>query len=92
MGEPPQSRIVWDEHNLFHLLIERADRGITPEDVEHVLTDPETRVRSLASGADLNIGRAANRRPLAVVTVGVSELYPKTAWWVSERTWRRAHE
>lgn len=92
MAEPPESRVVWDEHNLFHLTVERAHRGITPEDVEHVLRDPDTRVRPLPSGADLNIGRAPNGRPLAVVTVGVNELYPKTAWWVDEKTWRRAHD
>lgn len=92
MGKPPESRIVWDEHNLFHLTVERAARGITPEDVEHVLTDPETRVQRLASAANLNIGRAPNGRPLAVISVGVNELYPKTAWWVSEKTWRRAHD
>jgi len=27
-------QIVWDEHNLFHLLVERRDRGIAVEDVE----------------------------------------------------------
>ena len=89
---PPTVRIVWDEHNLHHLLVERAERGITPEDVEHVLTDLDTMVRPLPAGGDLNIGRAPSGRPLAVVTIGVAELYPKTAWWVSEKVWRRAHE
>jgi hypothetical protein len=90
--EPPIARIVWDEHNLHHLLVERADRGITPEDVEYMLMDPETVVRRLENGAELNIERAPNGRPLAVVTIGVAEPYPRTAWWVSERVWRRAHE
>ena len=92
MDKPPSARIVWDEHNLHHLLVERAERGITPEDVEHMLADANTVVRPLASGAALNIGRAPNGRPMAVITIGVAELYPKTAWWVSEKAWRRAHE
>jgi hypothetical protein len=29
---------------------------------------------------------------MAVITIGVAELYPKTVWWVSEKVWRRAHE
>jgi hypothetical protein len=92
VDKPSSVRIVWDEHNLHHLLVERAERGITPEDIEHVLTDPDTAARALPTGADLNIGRAPSGRPLAVVTIGVAELYPKTAWWVSEKVWRRTHE
>jgi hypothetical protein len=92
VDKSPGARIVWDEHNLHHILIERAERGITPEDIEHMLADPDTVVRPLPTGADLNIGRAPSGRPLAVVTIGMSELYPKTAWWVSEKAWRRAHE
>jgi len=92
VDERPITRIVWDEHNLHHLLVERAERGITPEGVEHLLMDAETVVRRLESGADLNIGRAPNGLPMAVITIGVAELYPKTAWWVSERVWRRARE
>ena len=92
VDNPPTTRIVWDEYNLHHILIERAERGITPEDIEYMLADPDTAVRSLPTGADLNIGRAPSGRPLAVVTIGVAELYPKTAWWVSEKAWRRAHE
>lgn len=92
VDESPVARIVWDEHNLNHLLVARVERGISSEDVEHLLMDAETVVRRLESGADLNIGRAPNGRPLAVITIGVAELYPKTAWWVSERVWRRAHE
>jgi len=92
VDDPPEVRIVWDEHNLFHLVVERAERGITPEDVEHVLADPDTRVQRLSSGGDLRIGRAPSGRPLAVITIGVTELYPKTAWWVTEKIWGRAHE
>ena len=74
MDWSPDVEVVWDERNLFHLLVERAHRGISVDDVEHVLTDPGTRVRRLPTGADLYIGRAASGRPLAVVTVGVAEL------------------
>lgn len=88
----PKVQIVWDEHNLFHLIMERGHRGITVEDVEHVLIDPDTRSRALPTGADLHIGRGPTGRPLAVITVGVAELYPKTAWWVTEKTWRKAHD
>jgi hypothetical protein len=92
VDEPTSARIVWDEHNLYHILVERAERGITPEDIEHLLADPNTVVQPLPSGADFNIGRAPNGRVMAVITIGVAELYPKTVWWVSEKVWRRAHE
>ncbi|MDQ2742425.1 MAG: hypothetical protein M3Z66_09045 [Chloroflexota bacterium] len=92
MEIPPEVQIVWDEHNLFHLLTERGHRGITVEDVEQVLTDPDTRSRTLPTGADLHIGRGPTGRPLAVITVSVAELYPKTAWWLTEKTWRKAHD
>ncbi len=92
MDSSYDSQIVWDEHNLTHLLVERAERGITVEDVEHVLTDTDTRTRSLPTGAELHLGRALSGLPLAVVTIGVAELYPKTAWWITEKAWRRAHD
>jgi hypothetical protein len=76
---PPEVQIVWDKHNLFHLLMERGLRGITVEDVEQVLIDSDTRSRTLPTAADLHIGRGPTGRPLAVITVGVAELYPKTA-------------
>ncbi len=57
-----------------------------------MLIDPDTRSRILPTGAELHIGRGPTRRPLAVITVGVAELYPKTAWWVTEKTWRKAHD
>jgi hypothetical protein len=40
MAELP--RVVWDEANLHHLLVERAERQISCEEVEDVLTDRET--------------------------------------------------
>jgi len=92
MESPHDSQIVWDEHNQTHLLVDRADRGITVEDVEHMLTDPDTRTRPLATGAELHLGRALSGRPLAVVTVGVNELYPKTGWWITQKAWRQAHD
>lgn len=92
MSPQPDIRIVWDEYNLMHLLVDRAERGISIEDVEHVLTDPDTRTRRLPTGAEMHIGRALSGRPLATVTFGVAELYPKTAWWVTERIWRIAHD
>ncbi len=76
----------------MHLLVERAPRGISVEDVEHVLTDPDTRTRSLSTGADIHLGGAPSGRPLAVVTIGVAGLNPRTAWRITEKAWRRAHE
>ncbi|MGI8825536.1 MAG: hypothetical protein ACR2JC_07815 [Chloroflexota bacterium] len=92
METPPNVRIFWDEHNLFHLLTERAHRGITVEDVEHVLTDPDTQSRTLPTAAGPLIGPGPTGRPLAVITVGVAELYAKIAWWVTEKTWRKVHD
>src|SRR5207247_2150920 len=92
VDERRELRVVWDRYNRFHLLVERAYRGISIEDVERVVTDPDTRVQPLPTGGHLRIGRAPNGRFLAVVTIGVSELYPKTAWWASEGAWRRARE
>lgn len=83
--------IVWDEHNLHHLLVDNAQRGISVEDVEAVLNDSETVAMPRPSGAELHIGRAPSSRAMAVVTIGDQEIYPKTAWWTSERSWRRSH-
>ncbi|MGH2364669.1 MAG: hypothetical protein ACRDHX_08460 [Chloroflexota bacterium] len=89
-------RVVWDDENLHHLLVERADREITCEEVEEVLTDPETRHEEARDGRRLAIGRSqAGRplagRPLAVIVIGERELRPSTAWQITEERWREVH-
>jgi hypothetical protein len=84
--------VVWmEDDNLHHLLVDNADRGITPEDVEAVLMDPDTAVVAMPNGHDLYTGRTAMGY-LRVIAMGEREVYPKTAWWCSEDDWREAHE
>jgi hypothetical protein len=83
-------RIRWDEENLYHLLVERADRGILVAEVEEVLLDPATKVvRWHLDGRWDRIGVTRAARPLQVRGLGVFELYPETAWPVSRREWQR---
>lgn len=91
MSNGSRAEVVWDEHNVRHLLVDNARRGITVEDVEAVLLDPDTSVHMLTTGYQLSTGRGLNGRPLVVIAVGDHEIYPVTAYWVSERRWRNAH-
>ncbi len=85
-------RIVWDEGNLHHLLVERADRAITPEEVQEVLMDPFTVVEPGRHGRDRYLGRTASGRCLAVIGLGDEEVRPETAWEITEKRWRAAHD
>jgi len=83
--------VVWDDENLRHLLVERAHREISCQEVEDVLQDSQTTKEAARAGRRLAIGRTKAGRPLAVVFVGELEARPHTAWQVSEARWRRAH-
>jgi uncharacterized DUF497 family protein len=89
MAELP--RVVWDEANLHHLLVERAERQISCEEVEDLLTDRETVQEEANEGRWLAIGRTRSGRPLAVVCIGQQEVRPYTAWQISEQRWSAAH-
>ncbi|HEX3604344.1 MAG TPA: hypothetical protein VH134_00345 [Candidatus Dormibacteraeota bacterium] len=86
-----ETEVVWDEDNLYHLLVTNADRGISPEDVETVIKDRTTAVDPLGNGHDLYTGSIGDRY-LQVIAMGEREVYPKTAWWCDQARWRRAHE
>jgi len=84
-------RVVWDEENIDHLLVQRADRGITCEEVEEVLTDADTKYKEAREGHRLAIGRSKAGRPLAIIVIGEQELRPSTAWQITEERWRQVH-
>jgi len=86
-----ERQVVWEaDDNLRHLLVDNADRGITAEDVEAVLKDPATAIAPLGNGHDRYTGRTVSGRALQVIGMGEREVYPKSAWWVTEDEWRRA--
>ena len=84
--------IAWDEENVRHLLVDNADRGISLEDVEAVIRDPETDVDPQPSGYDFYTGRGVDGRPILVIALGEREVRPRTAIRISEDRWRSAHE
>lgn len=86
----PEIRVLWAEENRHHLLVDRAERGITTHEVDEVLLDPRTRVlRWHPSGRWDRIGLTTAGRPLQVRGVGLLELIPETAWQVSRKEWQR---
>jgi hypothetical protein len=87
-----ERRIVWDDDNLHHLLVERADRAITPEEVEEVLLDEDTAVLRARRGRDRYVGRTSAGRFLEVIALGELDVRPETAWAISEERWRAAHD
>jgi hypothetical protein len=86
-----QITVVWDTANRYHITVERASRGISEDDVEDVLMDPETVAKPRPDGRDLYVGRTRTGRPLAVEAMGEREIYPTKAWPITEDRWRRAH-
>jgi len=88
----PLPQVVWDDENLHHLLVERAARGITCEEVEDVLIGPDTTIASAKYGRRLAIGKTEPGRPLAVIFVGDLERRPYTAWQIPEQRWRQSHD
>lgn len=82
--------IVWDDENIRHLLIDRADRDITIEEVEEILTSPDTVRQPARAGRDRYIGRTAAGRHLAVIAIGDLEVRPETAWAITQSRWRNA--
>jgi hypothetical protein len=74
--------VHWDDENRHHILVERAERGITKAEVEEVLLAGTT-VRWFAkTGRFLAQGRTAAGRCLRVVYVGILQMRPVTAWRV----------
>ena len=82
--------IVWADPedpkgNAYHLLVENAHRGISLEDVEHVINHPDTQVERQETGYDIYLGPAPDgTRMLLVVAMGEREVYPKTAFVVAD--------
>ncbi len=85
-------RIVWDDDNRHHLLVERAHRGITEEEVEEVLLDEDTAVLDARHEGDRCVGRTGAGRFLEVIALGENDVRPETAWEISEERWRAAHD
>jgi hypothetical protein len=84
--------VIKDNENLRHLLEERAEQSITPEEVEDVLLDPKAIIESARASHNRYIGQTTAGRYLAVITLGVTEIRPETAWQITGQRFRRAHE
>jgi hypothetical protein len=83
---------IWDppddpEGNTWHITVTNAHRGISCDDVEAVLCEPETEITPLPSGRDRYLGRLRGR-PVVVIAMGEREVYPVTAIWINEAKWR----
>lgn len=83
----PPLRILWDLENdpagnVQHI----ADHGITLNEVEDVLRNPECTDASRSSGQSIAIGEASTGRTLLVVYEEVDELtvYPITAYDIED--------
>ena len=62
----PWQHILWDDEpggNVDHV----ADNDLTPEDVNHVLRNPESHGVSRSSGRPMAFGHAPDGRRIAVV-------------------------
>lgn len=81
-------RIEWDEHNLRHLLVDNAHRGIEPWEVMEVLKSSRSRARRRGNDRITGrrrrefLGRTASGRLLCVVVevLGPDAVRPITAW------------
>jgi hypothetical protein len=84
-----QVSVHWDDENRRHILVERAERGITRAEVEEVLLAGNT-VRWFAkTGRFFAQGRTAAGHCLRVVYVGILQMRPVTAWRVPGRECER---
>ena len=85
--------VRWDdpddeEGNAFHITREHGDRGITVEDVEHVIATGER--LGTETGYDFYVGRVPGHElPLLVKAYGVDEIYPVRAHWITDVRWRK---
>jgi hypothetical protein len=89
--------IVWDEEddsegNFWHICVE--GHGLTPEEVEDVLRDPESEIEiSRSTGRPTAFGWTSSGERIAVVFEETSEdpriVYPVTAYRVPPRRTKR---
>ena len=73
---------IWTEENTDHL----AQHGVTPEDFEFVLANPEEETISGSSGRPAAIGSAPDGRRLICVYNELDDLYvePVTAYEIED--------
>jgi hypothetical protein len=79
--------IVWDldddpRGNVYHV----AEHGLTTDEVEEVLRNPEREETSQSSGRPIAFGETASGRYIAVIydRVDRDTIYPVTAYEVSD--------
>lgn len=74
--------IIWDDSNTAHI----AEHGLTPDDVDAVLAEPESETISHSSGLPLVFGHTPDGRYILVSFVEVDDdtIYPVTAYPVPE--------
>ena len=73
--------IHWDDENSHHILVERAERGISRAEVEEVLLGSNTVRWFTRRGGRLKaLGSTSTGRCLTVIYVGIERMRPVTAW------------
>jgi hypothetical protein len=77
--------LIWDEHNLAHLMGHGGERGVTPSEVEEVIRNPASLRRRLRGGRRAYQGSTRRGRVLGVIVElqGRNRLRPRTAWEVT---------
>lgn len=69
---------LWDDENVQHL----AEHGVTPEEFEEIVADPDSQSTSRTTGRPIAFGFTSAGRYLACVFEMVDEvtIYPITAY------------
>ena len=76
----PYYFFLWTDENIAHL----AEHGITQDDFEAVVCDPESTSMSRSSGLPIAFGFSADGRELACIfeVLDENEIFPVTAYEV----------
>jgi len=83
----PVIDVIWDlpddpDGNVQHI----AEHGLVPNDVEHVLKNPDRRSKSRSTGRPMAFGRTPSGEVIVVVYEEIDKgtVYPVTAYQVDE--------
>ena len=70
--------IIWDDVNERHV----AEHGVTPEEFEEVVTDPDSVEESRSSGRTIAFGQTSTGKRLACLyeLLDDATIYPATAY------------
>lgn len=87
-------RVLWDDNNRKHHLVEHAERGLTEDEIDEVLLNPMSiKVGDTKHKTMVTVGRTARGRPILVAWRALAKgMYPVHARRVSMKFWRQLNE